>query len=410
MTTKTRSNLRKFLMTSSLLISALPPLQGSKDMVRLMKLIFTDYDTAIWPRINSSTPIELELGIGIIAVVNLDTKDQTVYLTGYITAYWVDEYLRWNPEEFGNISYLTLSQNTIWKPDLGLIRSLDPHIYFGTDETMVRIYSDGRVRWEPNFNSRFTCKVDVGKFPLDVNICKVSLSSWMYSSEFLTLKQRKIHTYLEPGITNGEFDIAVEEPIHTTLYYEGLPQDMLSFRIKLSRKPAHTFISLLMPMFVIGLLSPISFLIPADETEKVGLSLNILLATTVCIGVVSGNLPDRSDKTSSVALFVVFLLVLSFFGVLGNTIVLLVHRREESCETLTKLSNPSTCDTRILPECHARNEIQCRPEDVDEPCRVQTGNQNSPRSKAESLNWLFFGLNILGLVLSFLAVIVQIMI
>ena len=55
-----------------------------------------------------------------------------------------------------------------------------------------------------------------------------------------------------------------------------------------------------MPMFVIGLLSPISFLIPADETEKVGLSLNILLATTVCIGVVSGNLPDRSDKTSSV--------------------------------------------------------------------------------------------------------------
>ena len=57
---------------------------------------------------------------------------------------------------------------------------------------------------------------------------------------------------------------------------------------------------MLLPMFVIGLLNIVSFLIPSDNSEKVSLSLNILLATAVFIGVVHDDLPDRSDTISSV--------------------------------------------------------------------------------------------------------------
>ena len=57
---------------------------------------------------------------------------------------------------------------------------------------------------------------------------------------------------------------------------------------------------MLLPMFLIGLLNMVSFLIPYDSTEKISLSLNVLLATTVLIGVVHDDLPDRSDAISSV--------------------------------------------------------------------------------------------------------------
>ena len=57
---------------------------------------------------------------------------------------------------------------------------------------------------------------------------------------------------------------------------------------------------MILPMFVIGLLNVVSFLIPSHNTEKVSLSLNVLLATAVFIGVVHDDLPDRSDAISSV--------------------------------------------------------------------------------------------------------------
>ncbi|GFS26876.1 neuronal acetylcholine receptor subunit alpha-7 [Elysia marginata] len=107
-------------------------------------------------------------------------------------------------------------------------------------------------------------------------------------------------TRLERSVSNGQFVIEVAEPLLTVTAFDGLDYDFVHFQIRLLRRPFYTFLSMLLPMFVIGLLNVVSFMIPSDSGEKVSVSLNILLATAVFIGVVHDDLPDRSDTISSV--------------------------------------------------------------------------------------------------------------
>ncbi|GFN75017.1 neuronal acetylcholine receptor subunit alpha-7 [Plakobranchus ocellatus] len=403
--------------------------RGNRDMSRLLAFLFKDYDPVVWPRLNSMAAVEVRVGIGIFDVVSLDTKDQTLHVNGYLSTIWKDEYLQWNSSDYGNITSMVLTQNYVWTPDLTLSRSIDANIFLGSSQTNLLLHSDGTVSWQPSFNSFFTCKVDVSKFPLDVNICPIVVGSWMHSNSLINLSTTNPHTLLEPDITNGEFDIAVEEPLKVSLPYDGLLYDMIHFRLKLSRKPTHTFLSLLLPMFVIGLLSPISFLVPANNTDKVSLSLDILLSTAVCIGVVSGNLPERSDEISSIAVYVVSLLVLAFFGVLGNTVILLVHQYEEAHPSYTELAPPTSDNINCKltkpgaenvsshawnhrPHQNGGNDLLDRGDTTEEPSYRPDGQPavrlRTPTSRAERLNRLFFCMNISGLVLSFAAVLLQI--
>lgn len=33
---------------------------------------------------------------------------------------WIDDHLKWDPKEYGNLSTITQSSQTIWQPDLAL--------------------------------------------------------------------------------------------------------------------------------------------------------------------------------------------------------------------------------------------------------------------------------------------------
>ena len=107
----------------------------------------------------------------------------------------------------------------------------------------------------------------------------------LHITDFFLLNQPSSNTCSDQGY------ITIRHPLH------------LSTQL---HKLATTFLyhpSMLLPMFVIGLLNIVSFLIPSDNSDKISLSLNVLLATAVFIGVVHDDLPDRSDIISTVGEF-----------------------------------------------------------------------------------------------------------
>ncbi|RUS69563.1 hypothetical protein EGW08_022673 [Elysia chlorotica] len=338
---------------------------GAEDMSRLLKTLLTNYSSNVLPIVNKSKPVDVSVGIGIMTVVNLDTRSQVLHLRGYVKMSWTDYLLGWDPKDYGNISYVILPQDTIWKPDIIMGNSLRENIYVGSEETRLFVGSQGYISWQPFFTSEFQCEVDVTKYPMDINICPITINSWMHDTTYIKMSAMHPHTMMESTVFNGQFSIEVAEPITSAEVYDGLKYDFLHFRIRLLRRPSYTFVSMLLPMFVIGLLNVISFMIPSDNSEKVSLSLNVLLATAVFIGVVHGDLPDRSDKISSVAIYVISLLILSFLGVLGNTLVLLLHRHDQaSC-----LPGPEGRhgDGYVIESCESFDNSNMF-SDTDQPC------------------------------------------
>ncbi|GFN79522.1 neuronal acetylcholine receptor subunit alpha-7 [Plakobranchus ocellatus] len=229
-------------------------------------------------------------------------------------------------------------------------------------------------------------------------------------TKFMILAQRRAN--LEERVTNGQFYITMEDAVKEILFYGEFFYEQIIFKIQLSRRPTHVALSLLFPLFLSGLLGPLAFLIPPDDAEKVSVSVTVLLATTVFIGVIHDDLPDRSDKTPTVALYVLSLLVLAFLGVLGNTVVLLVQRKGSDVTLVPRREHSAQGSPYNISDSSL--DVPASKEPVDKtnqsPDRVKlsygpyhnlTPNGANfslrPRSRAENLNWIFFVANITSL-------------
>lgn len=46
-------------------------------------------------------------------------------LNVWVEQSWNDERIRWVPEEYGNISKLTVGANYVWRPDIGEINFME---------------------------------------------------------------------------------------------------------------------------------------------------------------------------------------------------------------------------------------------------------------------------------------------
>ncbi|GFS99545.1 neuronal acetylcholine receptor subunit alpha-7, partial [Nephila pilipes] len=96
---------------------------------------------------------------------------------------WNDDYLKWDPKEFNNITVLRIPHTEIWKPDLSFYTSTDDAIY-PTTNTHALLYSNGTVVWVPFFQIKSPCprRYTQEKSSFD---CKIRIGSWMYSSKLL---------------------------------------------------------------------------------------------------------------------------------------------------------------------------------------------------------------------------------
>lgn len=303
---------------------------GAADMTRLLKTILNGHKSSVLPRVNQSHPVNVYIGMGVLAVIDLDTKTQVLTMTAFLKMSWRDATLTWTPDVYGNVTSVLLTQDDMWTPDIAVINSLTDNIFPGNSGVQLKLSYDGWVHWVPVFNTQIYCQVDSIKYPNDEDTCVIKLGSWMYDDTQVHVEHLAGHTRLDPNVTNGQFHLEITDPGLTLEERGGLLYSSLHFSITLSRRPGYTFLSLLLPMFIIGLLTVLSFAISADDDEKVDMSLNVMLSTTMFLSVIHDDLPDRSDSIATVAIYVIALFMMSFLGVVGNVIVVVMNQREQT--------------------------------------------------------------------------------
>ncbi|CAN8028949.1 unnamed protein product [Ixodes persulcatus] len=98
---------------------------------------------------------------------------------GSILQEWLDEYLVWNPSDYGNLTKLRIPCDKIWLPDIVLYNNADDYTR-GYYQSRAMLDSGGNVFWPPPTKFRSTCPVDVTYFPFDDQTCIMKLGSWIY--------------------------------------------------------------------------------------------------------------------------------------------------------------------------------------------------------------------------------------
>ncbi|KIH59695.1 hypothetical protein ANCDUO_10062 [Ancylostoma duodenale] len=95
---------------------------GANDEQKLFRYLLHDYDKAVRPVFNATKTVKIYIGLTLTHIFNIvsDERNQVLALNVWVEQSWHDERIRWNPQEFGNLSKLTLATRYLWTPDIVL--------------------------------------------------------------------------------------------------------------------------------------------------------------------------------------------------------------------------------------------------------------------------------------------------
>ncbi|XP_015911715.1 gamma-aminobutyric acid receptor subunit beta-like [Parasteatoda tepidariorum] len=283
-----------------------------ENITYLIKQILIGYDVRLRPKFGGP-PLYIGMDIQIASFDAISEVNMDYTLTLYLNQYWQDERLAFSSERYE----LTLSgdfTDKIWVPDTFFANDKNSFLHDVTEKNkMVRLSSDGNIKYGMRFTTTLACMMDLHYYPLDSQNCTVEIESYGY-----TVKDVVMYWMKEPisGIERAElpqFSILRFETSDREEKLASGTYQRLSLSFELKRNIGYFIFQTYLPCILIVMLSWVSFWINHEATSaRVALGITtVLTMTTISTGVRS-SLPRISYvKAIDIYLVVCFIFVFS---------------------------------------------------------------------------------------------------
>ncbi|KHN70740.1 Acetylcholine receptor subunit beta-type acr-2 [Toxocara canis] len=300
---------------------------------RLVIDMFNDYNHLIRPvRFVNSSSVVIEFGIAMILLINVDEKNQIMQTNVWLTLKWNDFQLRWDPANYGGIASMRVPQDKVWVPDIVLFNNADGN-YEVSFLSNVNVESNGDVTWVPPAIYKSSCRIDVEYFPFDEQTCVLIFGSWTYDSSEVQLSwyNNKEYVELNDYSYSGIWDV-MDVPGQ-------LAQNAskVVFHIVIRRKTLFYTVILIIPTVLMAFLSMMVFYLPAECSEKITLSISILLALVVFLLLVSKILPPTSDTIPLMAKYLLMTFVLNIITIMVTVVIVNIYFRSARTHSMPQL-------------------------------------------------------------------------
>uniref|UniRef100_A0A9J2P975 Uncharacterized protein n=1 Tax=Ascaris lumbricoides TaxID=6252 RepID=A0A9J2P975_ASCLU len=301
-----------------------------EDEDRLVIDMFHNYNHLIRPvQYVNSTPVIVEFGIAMILLINVDEKNQIMQTNIWLTLKWNDFQFHWDPSDYGGITSVRVPQDKVWVPDIVLFNNADGN-YEVSFRSNVNVESNGDVMWVPPAIYKSSCRIDVEYFPFDEQICMLIFGSWTYGPNEVQLSwyNNKEYVELNDYSYSGIWDV-MDVPGQ-------LAQNAskVVFNIVIRRKTLFYTVILIIPTVLMAFLSMMVFYLPAECSEKITLSISILLALVVFLLLVSKILPPTSDTIPLMAKYLLLTFVLNIITIMVTVVIINVYFRSARTHTM----------------------------------------------------------------------------
>ncbi|KAM7338193.1 hypothetical protein ACRRTK_001677 [Alexandromys fortis] len=200
----------------------------------------------------------------------------------------------------------------LWVPDCYFVNSKSTFVHDVTVENRVfQLHPDGTVRYGIRLTTTAACSLDLQKFPLDKQACKLEVESYGYTVEDIVLSwedENAIHitdelhipqfTYLGRTITSKE-----------VYFYTGSYMRLI-VKFEVQREVRSYLVQVYWPTVLTTILSWISFWMNYDSSAArvtIGLS-SILVLTTI-----DSHMRDKLPHISCIKAIDIYILVCLFF-------------------------------------------------------------------------------------------------
>ncbi|EDL25714.1 5-hydroxytryptamine (serotonin) receptor 3A, isoform CRA_c, partial [Mus musculus] len=133
-------------------------------LLRLSDHLLANYKKGVRPVRDWRKPTTVSIDVIMYAILNV---------------YWTDEFLQWTPEDFDNVTKLSIPTDSIWVPDILINEFVDvgksPNIPY------VYVHHRGEVQNYKPLQLVTACSLDIYNFPFDVQNCSLTFTSWLHT-------------------------------------------------------------------------------------------------------------------------------------------------------------------------------------------------------------------------------------
>ncbi|KAE8620464.1 hypothetical protein XENTR_v10010265 [Xenopus tropicalis] len=332
----------------SLLILLHNSLANESEESRLIKYLFTNYDSKARPSKGIDDVVPVSLKLTLTNLIDLNEKEETLTTNVWVQIAWQDDRLTWNETEYGGMPLVQVPHDMMWLPEIVLENNIDGNFevaYYAN----VLVHSTGYIYWLPPAIFRSTCSIEITYFPFDWQNCSLVFRSKTYSANDIDLHLvaddetglpfDQVDIDREAFTENGEWAIMhrpARKIVNPKYSKEDLRYQEIVFILIIQRKPLFYIINIIVPCVLISSLVVLVYFLPAKAGgQKCTVSISVLLAQTVFLFLIAQMIPETSLSVPLIGKYLMFVMFVSTLIVLSCVIVLNVSLRSPSTHTLS---------------------------------------------------------------------------
>jgi cation transporter family protein len=357
------------------------PLERSNEH-RIKEYVLRHYDSTTRPVHSDKTPVHVFVAISLYHILDTNEREQTFTCLLSVRQNWKDEYLAWNPSEYGNVSTIRVPANTIWTPDL-VISNFAGDKFNDYMITNAIVQSTGHILWMFPALIKTYCTLNVKYFPFDTQNCEIVFISWTHSGYELDVDYSdNLTNVVYYKSENQEWMVdGITTERHVRKYACCVePYPDVTFTINMRRGSLFYVVNLIAPCFLIFLISFLGFFLPVESGEKVNLETTILLALVVFLLMVGETMPPTPDAIPILGMFFASTMVMVTVALVMAVIVTNIYAKKECPEHC-----PAWC-IRIISRFYPKHFLPERivvpaSDSTPTPQHFATGNNTANRKR-----------------------------
>ncbi|KAJ7983368.1 hypothetical protein DPEC_G00379670 [Dallia pectoralis] len=121
---------------------------------------------------------------------------------------WTDEFLVWNPEDFDDVTQMSIPSADVWTPDIVINEFVD--VGKSPEIPYVYVNNRGRVRNYKPIQVVTACTLEIYTFPFDIQTCNLTFQSWLHTINDIELKLNRTAEEMENKdlfMNQGEWEL-----------------------------------------------------------------------------------------------------------------------------------------------------------------------------------------------------------